>query len=146
VVLNSGGKKKRKRRKKIPLVPMGVLPPGSAHARPSAGPPIDTSGNFPAHVSAESLFEISPFSGQNRVILGGRGGPQNIFFIGNLLFLLLRSPCKNLKPYDMPLWGFSNGGKKTRRKEKKKKKKKNMQNSGLRLSDTVCTAPLGPIT
>ena len=25
---------------------MGVLAPGSAHARPSARPPIDTSGNF----------------------------------------------------------------------------------------------------
>jgi hypothetical protein len=31
---------------KIPLVPMGVLAPGSAHARPSAQPPINTSGNF----------------------------------------------------------------------------------------------------
>jgi hypothetical protein len=38
----------------------------------------------------------------------------------------------------MPLLGFSNGG-------KKKKKKKNMQNSGLWLSDTVCTAPFGTI-
>ena len=33
---------------KFPLVPMGVLAPGSAHARPSAQPPIDMSGNFPA--------------------------------------------------------------------------------------------------
>ena len=41
---------------KILLAQMGVLAPGSAHARPSARPPIDTSGNFPAHVSAESLF------------------------------------------------------------------------------------------
>ena len=41
---------------KIPLTPMGVLAPGSAHARPFAQPPIDMSGNFPAHVSAESLF------------------------------------------------------------------------------------------
>ena len=39
---------------------MGVLAPGSAHARPSARPPIDTSGNFPAHVSAESPSNISP--------------------------------------------------------------------------------------
>ena len=36
---------------KFPLTPMGVLAPGSAHARPSAQPPIDVSGNFPAHVS-----------------------------------------------------------------------------------------------
>ena len=39
---------------KIPLTPMGVLAPGSAHVRPSAQPPIDMSENFPAHVSAES--------------------------------------------------------------------------------------------
>ena len=39
---------------------MGVLAPGSAHARPSARPPIDTSGNFPAHMSAESPSNISP--------------------------------------------------------------------------------------
>ena len=38
---------------KFPLTPMGVLAPGSAHARPSAQPPIDVSGNFSAHVSAE---------------------------------------------------------------------------------------------
>jgi hypothetical protein len=40
----------------IPLAPMGVLAPGSSHAKPSARPPIDTSGNFSAHVSAESLL------------------------------------------------------------------------------------------
>ena len=38
----------------IPLTSMGVLAPGSANARPSTQPPIDVSGNFPAHVSAES--------------------------------------------------------------------------------------------
>ena len=38
----------------------GVFAPGSAHARPSAQPPIDTSGNFPAHMSAESPSNISP--------------------------------------------------------------------------------------
>ena len=35
----------------FPLAPMGVLAPGSAHARPFAQPPIDTSGNLSAHVS-----------------------------------------------------------------------------------------------
>ena len=39
---------------------MGVLTPGSAHSRPSAQPPIDVSGNFPAHMSAESPLNISP--------------------------------------------------------------------------------------
>ena len=45
---------------KFPLAPMGVLAPGSPHARPSARPPIDTSGKFPAHMSAESPSNISP--------------------------------------------------------------------------------------
>ena len=44
----------------FPLAPMGVLAPRSVHTRPSARPPIDTSGNFPAHVSAESPSNISP--------------------------------------------------------------------------------------
>jgi hypothetical protein len=39
---------------------MGVFAPGSAHARPSAQPPIDTRGNFPAHMSEESPLNISP--------------------------------------------------------------------------------------
>ena len=50
---------KKEERKRIPLTPMGVLAPGSAHARPSAQPPIDMSGNFPAHVSAESPSKFS---------------------------------------------------------------------------------------
>jgi uncharacterized membrane protein len=33
----------------------------------------------------------------------------------------------------------------TRKEEEKKKKKINIKNSGLRLSDNVCTALLGPI-
>ena len=39
---------------------MGVFAPGSAHARPSAQPPINTSRNFLAHMSAESPSNISP--------------------------------------------------------------------------------------
>ena len=38
----------------------GGLANGSAHASPSAGPPIDTKGNFPVSVSAESPSNISP--------------------------------------------------------------------------------------
>ena len=45
---------------KFPKALMGVLAPGFAHARPSARPPIDTSRNFPAHMSAESPSNISP--------------------------------------------------------------------------------------
>ena len=42
---------------------MGVLAPGSAHARPSARPPIDTGGNFSAHMSGGGKLSDS-FSDQ----------------------------------------------------------------------------------
>ena len=45
---------------KFPLAPMGVLAPMSAHAGHSAQPPINASGNFPAHVSAESISPNFP--------------------------------------------------------------------------------------
>ena len=35
--------------------------------------------------------------------------------------MLLRNPCKNLKPYVMPLWDVSNG---TNKKKKKRTEKK----------------------
>ena len=61
LVEKQGPRKEREReRKKFPLTPMGVLAPGSAHARPSAQPPIDVSGNFPAPVSAKWPSNISP--------------------------------------------------------------------------------------
>ena len=53
---------------------MGVLTPGSAHARPSAHPP-------------STLVEIFR--------------PEPEFW-----FILVRSPSKNLKPYNNPFWGF----------------------------------------
>jgi hypothetical protein len=43
---------KCERRNKFLLVPTGVLSPGSAHARPSAQPPIDTSEQILAPVSS----------------------------------------------------------------------------------------------
>ena len=46
----------------IPLALMGVLAPVSAHAGPSAQPPIGTSGIFPACVSAESISPNFPIS------------------------------------------------------------------------------------
>ena len=83
---------------------MGVLAPVSAHAGHSTRTPIDTSGNFPSHVSAElpsnispnpsevksevselydkpllDIFDFSQFSGQNRVNWGRSGGPRNFF-------------------------------------------------------------------
>ena len=74
--------------KKIPLALMGVLAPWSAHARPSARPPIDTSGNFSAHMSggggkcltvflinflakSENSKHFSFFSKKTLKILGG---------------------------------------------------------------------------
>ena len=55
-----------------PLAPMGVLAPGSAHARPSARPPIDTSGNFSAHMSGggETVWQFfwSTFSPNQRIL------------------------------------------------------------------------------
>ena len=39
---------------------MGVLAPRLRTLGVSASPPIDTGGNFPAHVSAESHLNISP--------------------------------------------------------------------------------------
>ena len=114
---------------------MGVLAPVSAHAGLSAQPPIGTSGIFPARVSAElpsnispnpsevisevselydkpflDIFDFSHFSGQNRVNWEGEGGSPNFFLIGIIQFLLLGSPCKNLKSYDNPFWGKRYGG------------------------------------
>ena len=42
-------------REQFPLAPVGVLAPGSAHARPSAQPPIDTSGDFSVDVSERGV-------------------------------------------------------------------------------------------
>ena len=39
-------------------------------------------------------------SALNRLFQGAQGGPRNLIFIGILIFLLLRSPCKYLKSYD----------------------------------------------
>ena len=44
----------------IMLVPMGVLAPVSAHMGPSAQPPIGTSGNYQARMSAESISPNFP--------------------------------------------------------------------------------------
>ena len=39
---------------------MGILAPGSAHAGPSAQPPIDTSGNFSTQVSGRGAAKYFP--------------------------------------------------------------------------------------
>merc|ERR1712143_147864 len=50
------------------------------------------------------IFEISPFSGQNRVNWRGRGRSRFFPQIEIFQLLLLGSPCKNLEPYDKPFW------------------------------------------
>ena len=70
---------------------MGVLAPGSAHARHSARPPIDTSrvnftkfSHFPVKIGLLS-----------RVVL---------FFIGIPIFVWLGIPHNFSKPYDKSFW------------------------------------------
>ena len=45
---------------KFPFTLMGVLDPGSAHARPSARPPINMSEKMLRHVSLKSPSNTSP--------------------------------------------------------------------------------------
>ena len=40
-------------------MPMGVLAPGTAHAKPSAQPPIDMSRNFVIFMSDLSVFQAT---------------------------------------------------------------------------------------
>jgi hypothetical protein len=61
-----------------------------------------------------------PLSAQLVHSAGGRGGPQILFLIGILIFLLLRSLCQISKPYDNPFWEKSNNG---RKKEEERRKK-----------------------
>ena len=52
---------------KFSKAPMGVLAPGSAHARPSAQTLIDMSRNLPALMSAESTSNIFPHPSKFRI-------------------------------------------------------------------------------
>merc|ERR1712074_51322 len=87
---------------------------------------------------------FSPLSGQNSYIWGARGGPRNLIFIGILLFLLLRNPCKNLKSYDNPFWGKSKEGKNNNKNRKVKKFRSRRWGSslpGLRTRDPPLSPP-----
>ena len=103
-VLNNGMKKK-KRRRRIPLAPMGVLAPGSAHARPSARPPIDTSGNFPAPVFAEwpSAFKTVKI-------------PEIFFLLESSYFCYLGAHAKIWNPTTTPSVVLNNGIKNKKKK------------------------------
>ena len=72
---------------KFPLAPMGALAPGSVHARPSAQPPIDTSGNFSAQVSGGGkTIETFPI---NFLAISGDSEHFLLFFSGK------KNPQKN---------------------------------------------------
>jgi hypothetical protein len=75
---------------------------------------------------------------------GGRGGGRvkKIFF-QNFCLYYFGGHAKFQIPTICPYWGLATAATR-KQQEEEDKKKKNMQNSGLRLSDTVCTAPLGP--
>jgi hypothetical protein len=100
---------------------MGVLAPGSAHARPSARPPIDVSGNFPARVSAEWPSKISKGKKQsNRLFLGGRGGgPEILFSMESSYFCELGGHAK----FQIPSCCLY--GRKVRASEERRRRKKN---------------------
>jgi hypothetical protein len=95
-------KKKEKRPQKFPLTPMGVLAPGSAHTRPSAQPPIDMSGNLPAHVSAESLLVRAECVRQHNKVAIKLG----IIFSSSSLLLSLSRHLLNLQ--ERVVVGFPN--------------------------------------
>ena len=97
---------------------MGVLAPGSAHARPSSQPPISTSGNF-RRTCLQSHLQTSPPSPQKSYLKFQN--PRTIFenplpcpptcviarifvVVGILIILLVRSPCKTSEPYDNPFY------------------------------------------
>ena len=121
---------------------MGVLAPVSAQRDTPLSPPSTSAEIFRRTCLQSHFSEIFPFSGQNRVILWGRGGPQILFLsLESSFFRYLGAHAKIWNPTTTPYGCLAMAA--TRKEEKKKKK--NMQNSGLRLSDTVCTAPRGPI-
>ena len=97
---------------------MGVLAPRFAHARPSAQPYIDVSGNFSAHMSAESPLNISPnpseviskvsepydnFSKYPPVpVRGGMGGARIIFYDWNPNISVSLEPMQNFETLRRP--------------------------------------------
>ena len=55
--------------------------------------------------------------------LGGLGGsPDFLLLMEILLFLAIRSPCKNLKSYSNPFWYFEQVVWREREKEREKEK------------------------
>jgi hypothetical protein len=99
---------------------MGVLAPGSAHARPSDQPPstlveifrhtclqshLQTSHPTPQKsylkfLNPRTTYENAPLTPNIFDSAGGRGCPRIFLGFGILLFLLVRSPCTISEPYD----------------------------------------------
>ena len=76
------------------------------------------------------LFKIPPFSAQKSHSARGRGVPKILFWVGILIVLLLRSPCKIAKPYNNHFWENEQWA----GREKERKREKNAIYSGhLRL-------------
>jgi hypothetical protein len=92
---------------------MGVLPPGSAHARPSAQPPINTSGNFPAHVSAVTFLKFPHFPVKIRSFWGVS---KFCFLLESSYFCYLGAHAKFQIPMICRYWGLATATRKEKRK------------------------------
>ena len=77
-----------------------------------------TQGLMTSFGTLGQYLKLPPFFAQKCHSAGGRGGPPNCFLIRILIFLLLGSPCKNLKPYDNPFLGFEQRHQQEKRKRK----------------------------
>ena len=75
----------------------------------------------PTDKKPRKTFEITPLCAPKYSIVPGVGGFPDFFWIGIPIFMLLRSPCKNFKPYDNPFWCFNNGIKITRTRTRTRK-------------------------
>jgi hypothetical protein len=106
--------------KKIPLATMGAHPPGSAKARPSTPPPINTSGNLLVQVlgGGGGDFRFSLIQAILSTFLRppwGQGEAPQICFTPNLIFFCdLKPNAKFREPYNS-FWEKSNARKRIKR-------------------------------
>jgi hypothetical protein len=56
---------------------------------------------------------------------GARGWGSEFYFLPEFLFIIVRRPCKNLKPYDNPFWGFEQRYQEQQEIKKSRKDKNN---------------------
>ena len=104
----------------IPLAPMGVSLPCPCTRDPPLTPPSALTEFFRCTFLQNNLQTAPPAPLESYLgpqpqkwttfyhfpvkigFFRGVGGPRNLILIGVLLFLLLRSPCKNFISYDNP--------------------------------------------